>query len=220
MIVTCQACSTRYLVDPRALGSAGRTVRCAKCAHTWHQVPPTDSPRSIDLVLDDEGDPPRIIGSRSQLPIAAPRRKRFGGFARLLLVLILVLGALVGAVAARDQVVAFWPAAAALYAEIGLRTTPPASNFEIRKMALSLDKENGAQVVIVEGEIANVSNAARDVPKLRLILKDKEGKEVDQSTIAVPGPRLLPGASVPFRTSIPQPSTAATSVVVMVADDG
>jgi predicted Zn finger-like uncharacterized protein len=43
MILTCPACSVRYVVDPRALGVKGRTVRCARCAHTWFQVPPDEA---------------------------------------------------------------------------------------------------------------------------------------------------------------------------------
>src|SRR5271166_4304795 len=56
MIVTCPACATRYLVDPRALGSAGRTVRCANCAQTWHQTPPEDLPLTVALEVDEVRD--------------------------------------------------------------------------------------------------------------------------------------------------------------------
>ena len=51
MIVICPECATRYLIDPRALGVMGRSVRCTHCSHVWMQLPPEDAPRRVDLPL-------------------------------------------------------------------------------------------------------------------------------------------------------------------------
>jgi len=40
MIIACPACSTRYAVPDSAIGLEGRTVRCAKCRHSWFQEGP------------------------------------------------------------------------------------------------------------------------------------------------------------------------------------
>ena len=45
MIIACPACSTRYVVPDEAIGIDGRTVRCAKCKHNWHQDGPELAPR-------------------------------------------------------------------------------------------------------------------------------------------------------------------------------
>ncbi|MEC7889063.1 MAG: MJ0042-type zinc finger domain-containing protein [Pseudomonadota bacterium] len=40
MIIACPACATRYVVPDSAIGIDGRTVRCAKCKHSWFQDGP------------------------------------------------------------------------------------------------------------------------------------------------------------------------------------
>ena len=41
MIISCPACATRYVVPDTAIGVDGRTVRCAKCRHSWFQEGPS-----------------------------------------------------------------------------------------------------------------------------------------------------------------------------------
>lgn len=45
MIIACPACATRYVVPDKAIGIEGRTVRCAKCGHSWFQEGPELAPR-------------------------------------------------------------------------------------------------------------------------------------------------------------------------------
>ena len=63
MILTCPSCATRYVVDPKAIGASGRTVRCARCHKSWHQDVPEDLPpprlsRPFEYVPDPEPPPP------------------------------------------------------------------------------------------------------------------------------------------------------------------
>jgi predicted Zn finger-like uncharacterized protein len=220
MIVTCPACTTRYLVDPRALGDAGRVVRCANCSKTWHQTPPEDLPRSLDVAPADVV--PDFTTGRAQLP-ALPRRRGvpWATIAWSVPVVILLAAAIAG-IAAREQVVALWPPATRLYTMVGLAVEPPGIGLELRREKTTTDfvTENGVRTLVVKGEVVNISQIARDVPTLKLVLRDRDGGELQEMMFNVPEQRLPPGASVTFRTSVPQPNPAATSVLVTIGGGG
>lgn len=63
MILTCPACSTRYVVKDGSVPAGGRKVRCASCKHSWHQ---DGDPAPVDA------DPPQMLDlDPSVEPVAA-----------------------------------------------------------------------------------------------------------------------------------------------------
>lgn len=69
MIITCPACSSRYRVPDSAIPANGRTVRCAKCQHSWFQEGPV-----LDLgrAQPAEASPGGAPLPRGQEPAAPP----------------------------------------------------------------------------------------------------------------------------------------------------
>ena len=56
MIIACPACATRYAVPDSAIGVEGRTVRCAKCKHSWFQ----DGPEMAEPIAAAYASPERV----------------------------------------------------------------------------------------------------------------------------------------------------------------
>ncbi|MET3473519.1 putative Zn finger-like uncharacterized protein [Novosphingobium sp. 1529] len=67
MIIACPACATRYVVPDSAIGVDGRTVRCAKCRHSWFQAGPELPPRP-----SEQATPPETAAVETVPPPSAP----------------------------------------------------------------------------------------------------------------------------------------------------
>jgi hypothetical protein len=95
-----------------------------------------------------------------------------------------------------------------------------AAGLELRKIGSSRGTENGVPQLIITGEVANLSAVVRAVPKLKIILRDHDGKDLQVVNFSVGDARLQPGASAAFRRIIPAPNIAAAKAVVTFGAGG
>jgi predicted Zn finger-like uncharacterized protein len=229
-IVTCPACRTRFRVDEEELGGpAGRDVRCANCGHSWRQTPPgvappagegppEPAPAHNEAAVPDVRPPPPapglVIPPRPPAPLQQSRRGRaaLGWIATIVLVALFALAVLIG-ITGRERVVAVWPSAARFYAWIGSWVEPSGPGLVIGKVTPARN-DNG---LVIDGEIANLGSTTRDVPRLRLALRDATEKELQFEVVDPPRARLQPGEVAHFSAPFAHPVDAATGVVVTFA---
>jgi hypothetical protein len=122
--------------------------------------------------------------------------------------IVLLVFVILVAVLARNEVAANWPAAARLYAWVGL-----APKLELGKVVPT--RTPGS--LMIEGDVTNSGNMAGEVPQLRVALRDPAEKEVQFKIIDPPKARLGPSETERFKTTFDHPDDGATGVVVTFA---
>ncbi|CBS91243.1 MJ0042-type zinc finger domain-containing protein [Azospirillum lipoferum] len=213
MIVSCPTCSTRYTLSDESLGIDGRKVRCARCGHTWWQMPERADPDPVvpDALTEIRPAKPaksaeKAAGKSKTKPPKAPRakpaRSTVIGFA---LLGALVAGTVAGGYFGRDAIVRSWPPAALFYETIGIQAEPPGFGLELRNIRSEQKLEGGKTVLLLDGEIANTTDVERALPPLRAITFGAEHKPLQSWTIEPSAPVLAPGEVVSFHHSQPDP---------------
>jgi len=127
---------------------------------------------------------------------------------------VLMLGAAILAMffLGREQVVRTLPDSAGLYERLGLPVN--LRGVEFRDVKGANEIVDGVVVLVVEGQLVNISGRGVDLPRLRLAVRDAMGKEIYTWTATAPRARLEAGEAVPFRSRLASPPPDGSSVEV------
>lgn len=103
----------------------------------------------------------------------------------------------------RKDIAALWPATTKIYGAvdkpINLR------GLEFREVGYERQTENGLPVLAVKGQVVNISDERRAVPRLRVGLLDAKQHELYHWTFALSETELEPKQAVPFVTRLSSP---------------
>jgi len=241
MILTCPSCGTRYSVDGSKFPSQGRTVRCAKCGHSWHQAPEAAAePEGVEDTAPAAPPPPEVAARAAPDPVPEPvattSTRAYAPAARAeeprtplgpklavvagwigLIVVVLLIGA--SAVRYRQDIAVIWPQSAGVYSSLGLKVN--ASGIDFQSVTYKREIEDGQTVLAVSGTIINTGSRELPVPQtVRVTLSDKGNRDLYHWTFKPNATVLKPGQSVPFTTRLSSPPAAAAHLEVRFAKDG
>ena len=235
MHLTCPSCSATFKAEADSFRGGARRVRCGRCGHVWREMPQTEAaaaygraapvadpaPAEESFPPDPQAAPPRQYREPARdsrrarhdpYPEHPPRR---GGSGLGWILFVVVVAALVAAAwFFRNEIVAKVPETAEIYRKLNIPIEASIEGLEISGVTSVRRTVGGERRLVVSGSVVNVSQAAQDVPMLRAVVSDAEGKEVLSWEFAAASRRLEPGSVATFETSTANPPPASTLDVV------
>jgi hypothetical protein len=121
-----------------------------------------------------------------------------------------------GGIFARGALVEQFPQLAGLYAAVGLGVNVVGLDFRDVRTLKSL--QQGAEVLVVDGRIASVTNHEARVPDVIVTLLGSKGQSLFQWSMTPMAGELEPGESVAFSTQLAKPPEDAVSVRLSFVD--
>ncbi|WP_413204787.1 DUF3426 domain-containing protein [Rhodospirillum sp. A1_3_36] len=167
-----------------------------------------DSLDEFDDLMGGDADPiPRVFtGPRPR------RQKRGGGVLKGIIIVqlvVLILGA--GAYFGRNYIVTYLPVAAPLYDSLNIEVEGIRSDLTFQNVVSSIEAKGDDRVLIVRGLLTNDTKETREVPNIRLVVVDKNDRELSQVVQPPPQTVLAPGDKVPFEVRMENPSQLGQS---------
>jgi predicted Zn finger-like uncharacterized protein len=218
MILECSECHTRYLVPDNAIGAEGRTVRCAKCKHSWYQPPAALDLSPASVVAPDPVAPAPAEPIAAPTPAPAVDRSYgddddYDAFAHeppfrgrrnpTKMWTIAAVGAGVLMLAAAAAL--FFLNVPDLATRIGLPLAPQATPLTFVNVAKPdrRDLPTGSELFAVSGQVHNPTGSRQPLPDIRVELYDaqRQPRLVYSWTIKLDQRTIAPGGTVDFRSA-------------------
>ncbi len=213
MILACPECSARFAVPDTLMPPAGRTVKCGRCAHMWFAegVEPTPEADFAALAQEAAAEAEPVIASqlpvRQAPPIAAkPFMIAAGALATawLLLAFMAYYPSWMNA-----------PVLGGIYRTLGIQSS---EGLVFEDISMQRNSGETSTQYLLTGSVANRSDVTKQVPVVRVQLKNASGDDLWERDYKVDEP-LKAGAAYPFRIDNVETSFSS-SVSSIVLDVG
>jgi predicted Zn finger-like uncharacterized protein len=178
-------------------------------------MPAPDMREALGLATDANDAEDEAAPSRSRRRAKTPARKPRRNTARVLSIFVLLLavcGAAGTAVFMKNEIMIWLPATERLYAMVGIVPEVLGRGLQIAEPTPKKEIDGNDEILIVEGEIRNITEKPVEVPLMRGALLDAQGKELKIWTFTAAKARIAPGELARYRTEFRNPPADAESL--------
>ncbi len=154
------------------------------------------------------------------VPPPPGRRRRLSwgviGAAAGSILIVLVAGLYLG----RAFIVDVFPAAASIYAAMGISAQALGEGLDIRDVHAQRNRFGAAEAIVVTGSVENIGKVVRTVPPVRVTLFDPDDEPLRHTVVAVSEAPLDVGGTVSFSATLVDPPPLARRIKVTFAPPG
>lgn len=157
---------------------------------------------------------PRPAVSRSTSPRKAPASKTpaVRSQSRLVTMTAILAAILAVGIGSRTSIVRAVPDLAGFYATIGLPVN--LRGLEFQAVTTTGEVQDGIAVLVIEGEVVNITRHPVELPRLRLAILDHQQRELYSWTSLLPRSILADGERIAFRSRLASPPVEGREVLV------
>ena len=243
MIISCSQCETSYEVDSAYFEPDGRKVKCSSCGIVWFQeyirsedveslessqtesasTEETGIYENVDEVQDEDteedikSEAQRLVATAQEIITGRRQYKKqitsaLAGWGVLAATIAVVAGL---SVFYRYSIVKSLPGTARLYAQLGMPVNVRGMSFA--NVVYRRDFENGLPILAIKGEVVNLTDEKKPLPRVRFGLLDATDQELYYWTVKVDKKPIGAKARVKFATRLASPPAAAQGLIVRFA---
>lgn len=233
ILIACPHCHSSFRLPKDSVEKEGRDVRCTSCQTAWHLHADGSNGDVLEFPNDlkDEDDElgiknatPQVIASPSLVPDSTPlvakapplpRPKR--QVPRAAVFALMGVIAIVGFVAGRQSILRQVPQIAPLYAALGMNTNLLGLDF--KNVTSSRINDKGQDILVIEGQITNMSKEIKALPAIHLTVRSKETQAVYSWQSKPNKATLEPNESFDFKTRLAAPPPNGHDVLVRFVNE-
>lgn len=99
-----------------------------------------------------------------------------------------------------------------------VKRAAPASGIDISGLNVKKEIVGGKPLLVLRGQMMNVTSSPQKVPLLFAVVTDKQGRELSRWSFRTITDQLPPGGSASFQTSTDSPPKGTASIAILTAD--